>query len=182
MNSEGLRMFCLNAYQELRSIFPDLQTLCREKHGLVFTYHHRLKSEKSIKAKLDAKQSCEDVIGFRLINPWTAEIRRLAEILQTEFKKWNILVERQEVRERGRVIYLYCVYDEVPFEVQLWPSLLYYCFEYEHDRVYKPPQPLTEEQRLRAKLLREEEHMVQDQVDKYVLVPYSLNSTMTGKK
>jgi ppGpp synthetase/RelA/SpoT-type nucleotidyltranferase len=127
---------------------------------------------------LDKKESVDDVIGFRILNPWASELHRLVKILETEFEQIQIHIERTEITERNRVIHMYCEFNEIPFEIQFWPSMMYYCFEYEHSRFYKVDHP-THLQKFRAQAVRNQEHELQDLIDDNVLVPYEKNIGIT---
>lgn len=58
------------------------------------------------------------------------------------------------------------------YEIQLWPTIIYTCFEYEHDKIYKPKEPVTDKQRNNSCYVREKEHELQEYLDDNVLVPY----------
>ena len=126
---------------------------------------------------MEEKKPLDDVIGFRILNPWTPELYRLLDILPKEFEKYDIKIEKKDIRERKKVIYINCSYDEIPFELQLWPSLMYYCYEYEHDRIHRNPK-IGKPHKTFSGIVREQEHMLQNTVDGNIIIPYSFNKVI----
>lgn len=136
-------------------------------YGLTFEFHHRLKSIEGIKFKLENDMALTDIIGFRLTNPWTKNIHLIANKLKNHLQIVSTLIT-----ERDRVIYILFAETESGylFEVQLWTSVMYHCFEYEHDRIYKPMTCPTEEMLAESKLIREKEHSLQDIIDQNIII------------
>ena len=158
-------------HNKLQTIFSELVKTFNKKYGLVFTFHSRLKSEKSINTKLLKNEKVNDVIGFRILNPWVTELYRLVKLLPLEFEKFGISIKSKILSEKNRVFHLECIFQNTNFELQLWPSIMYYCFEYEHSRIYKNNE-ITEKNKQLSKELRIKQHLVQDFIDKNKLVPY----------
>ena len=155
-------------YLNLINFFEELKPKLNEECGLTFEFHHRLKSVDGIKKKLKMGKYVRDIIGIRLTNPWTHNLHLISNKIRSLL---NII--STNVTERGRVIYLYGETTSGHlFEIQLWTNLIYHCFEFEHDRVYKPHHNLTEETMKKVNYVREEQHRLQDIIDENILVPY----------
>ena len=158
-------------HNKLQIIFLKLVKIFNKKHGLVFTFHSRLKSEKSIHDKSLKTKIINDVIGFRILNPWVTELYRLVKLLPEELSEFGISIKSKILSEKNRVFHLECIFQNTIFELQLWPSTMYYCFEYEHSRIYKNNK-ITSENKQLSKELRIKQHLLQDFIDKNKLVPY----------
>lgn len=133
----------------------------------------RVKSAKSAFEKLDSRgfRALNDALGFRVIHTWTKNLYYLAEKLAQD-PKLNIY--RRMVSERGKVLYLFGKTDKgLLFEIQFWPTLMYTCFESEHDTVYKPKEPPKETVLEASQFIREEEHRLQNVIDSSVLVKFN---------
>ena len=122
---------------------------------------YRVKSRESLLANFAKNRFISsDIIGLRIIHPFTASLFLIAQMVENQF---NVLSKR--VSERGRVIHMLITFCYVVFELQFWPSVLHSCFMAEHDTVYKCKTRLTEKQLFESNLLREKEHKVQDMID-----------------
>jgi len=123
----------------------------------------RLKQRSSLMANFAKNKFLStDVIGFRIVHPFTESLFAIAAELQKRMD-----VKSKTVSERGKVIHLIVHFNPVVFELQLWPSLLHSCFCAEHDTIYKPLQALTDNQIENSRLLREKEHKAQDLLDQF---------------
>ncbi|AYV81613.1 MAG: hypothetical protein Harvfovirus45_10 [Harvfovirus sp.] len=127
----------------------------------------RIKKECSIMDKLLEVSVLDDVLGFRIIYPWTKTLQLIAALLENS-PELNIIKRRDQ--ERGKVIYLFGEKNGLIFEIQFWPSVMYTCFESEHDTIYKKPTSLTEEELALTEKLRESEHQLQDIIDANYLI------------
>ena len=157
-------------YKDIADFFDRLRPILNKELGLTFECHSRLKSVNSIvnRLQLDSDYKFNDIIGVRLTNPWTKNIHLIADYLKTKLK-----IESELVTERNRVIYLFGKTERGNiYEIQLWTNLIYHCFEFEHDRVYKPVKELSDEEKNKALIVRDEQHKVQDIIDAHTLVPY----------
>lgn len=113
-----------HSYEHLKFIFFSIQKELSDA-GLVITYQSRLKSEKSLLAKIITGKDISDVIGFRIITMWTKHLDHILNIIRTKF---NVI--RENIIEKQRIIYLYCKLDnDIVFEIQLTTFTLYSCFE-----------------------------------------------------
>lgn len=129
---------------------------------------HRLKSSESINNnvldKILSPNHISDIIGIRIIYVWTKGLHAITEKIINQ----NVFhVVRTEFREKNKVIYLHCITNQnLPLEIQMWPTIMYTCFEYEHDKLYKPVPncSYTSEQ---GKIVLEKEHQLQDIVDRF---------------
>jgi ppGpp synthetase/RelA/SpoT-type nucleotidyltranferase len=164
---------------------------------LPFEIHSRIKSRNSIYEKIHQRRcaNVDDILGFRITHPFTANLERIANAI------CSILpIRRKIIAERGRVMYLLGHYVHVasrtvvPFEIQLWTSILYTVFATEHDSVYKPKQsistslsttpdcnkdtklndvsivnPQTDVKENSSLKLRELEHAIQDAIDGFLI-------------
>ena len=138
--------------------------------GYPIEYHSRLKSVTSIEEKLKAGKELDDIIGFRITHPWTSSLHVIKDLIWDNFPELNI--HREVITEKDRVIYLFGKTEAGHiFEIQFWPSLIYYCFEYEHDLIYKGKN-VTSEMREKSQQLRIKQHELQDVIDSDILVPY----------
>lgn len=179
--AEHLREQHRVTYKDLSIWLHNFRIDLLRDHHLTIEFHGRLKSIQSIAKHLEKNESAEsieDVVGFRITNPWTKHLHTISDIICS---KLNIIKSWET--ERGRVIYLIGKSEgNVLFEIQLWTSLMYHCFEFEHDIVYKPSKPsdpsdsVTKELEKKSKQLRTDEHKLQDLIDRYVLVPYKFQS------
>ncbi|AYV83412.1 MAG: hypothetical protein Hyperionvirus6_93 [Hyperionvirus sp.] len=126
----------------------------------------RIKSETSIVNKsflcLQEPESFDDVLGFRIIYPWTKTLYDISRTLE-ETKRLNITQKR--INEYGKVLYLFGIINDVKYEIQFWPTIMYICFETEHRHIYKKVDPLTEDELVESSSLRENEHRLQDIID-----------------
>lgn len=154
-------------YKELQSIFNNVRKEFLKK-GLVFQHHHRLKSTSSLLEKTVNGKELNDIIGFRILNPWTIHLVKISTELEKVFEKeYKMVLKKKVYTENNKVIHMYFQYKwKYIFEVQFWPSLMYYGFEYEHDRVYKEKNgPLTAIEILDSTTLRRKEHQLQNLID-----------------
>jgi hypothetical protein len=128
-----------------------------------FHMHSRIKSQVSIQEKLHIRRfpNLDDRIGFRITHPFTECLFSLAQQL---IRTPKLKIERQIRTERNKVIYLLGKYNNVPFEIQLWPSLLYAIFATEHDSVYKNKN-IDAKTLIQSQHLREVQHKQQDLLD-----------------
>ncbi|QKF94622.1 nucleotidyltransferase relA/spot protein [Fadolivirus algeromassiliense] len=156
-------------YYRLKGIIKNILNDVKETYTVWF--QSRLKSEESIREKVQVrKKELDDVIGFRLIYPWTDGLYELSDILQ---KHTDLNIFEVKSFEKGKVIYLYGkTNQDDTYEIQLWPTIIYTCFEYEHDKIYKPKIPPTKLQLENSNKVREKEHILQNQIDENRLVPY----------
>ncbi len=140
------------------------------KNGYPIEYHYRLKSVNGIEEKLKANKQLDDIIGFRITHPWTKNLHQIKDLIRNNFPELNITKEM--ITEKNRVIYLFGQTKAGHlFEIQLWPSLIYTCFEYEHDLIYKGKN-ITPALQVKSESLRIKQHQLQDIIDKSILVPY----------
>lgn len=156
-------------YKRLKSIMKNI--LNNIKNDYVVWFQSRLKSEESIREKVyDRKKPLDDVIGFRFIYPWTDGLYELSSILQ-KYRELDIF--EVKFAEKGKVIYMFgkTKLNDI-YEIQLWPTIIYTCFEYEHDKIYKPKIKQTNTQLENSLKIRDQEHKLQNIIDKYPLVPY----------
>jgi len=174
--AKSLRQSHLADYEKLIKFFDELKPELNKVKGLTFDFHHRLKSINGIKdrlsnptlgkEKLSSGSRLNDIIGFRLTNPWTKNIHLIANEITSRLNIISSLVT-----EKGRVIYLFGETDQGhAYEIQLWTSMMYHCFEFEHDRVYKSKGLLSDEQKKKSALVRDHEHKLQDIIDENVIV------------
>lgn len=161
-------------YDYLKSEMEKVLLLVKDKYPALW-FQSRLKSVESLfdkvnKRKVESLDQVSDIIGFRFIYPWTMHLFEIAHIL-TQMPSLAIIDKK--ITERDKVIYLFGYGpSHMPYEVQLWPTLIYTCFEFEHDRIYKPQTQPSDLQRFQAQFVREQEHILQDYLDQHVLVPY----------
>ncbi|AYV77625.1 MAG: hypothetical protein Dasosvirus14_3 [Dasosvirus sp.] len=162
-----------NDYQRLHIAIENKLKELKDKYNVWF--QSRLKSKQSIIEKYSKDQTfsykeLKDVIGFRIVYPWTKGLHDLANIL-TDIKELKIFSKK--TIENDKVIYLFGQTSiNTIYEIQFWPTIMYTCFEFEHDKVYKPKKELTEKQIEQTFMLRKNEHSLQDYIDKNILVPY----------
>ena len=169
MEAENIRQTHKNDYKWLKRKFKTIREFLL-KQGYPITYHSRLKSVKGIEEKLKSMQVLNDIIGFRITHPWTKNLYQIKDLICTNFPELNITQE--VITEKNRVIYLFGqTAAGNNFEIQFWPSLIYYCFEYEHDLIYKGKNILPELQE-KSEQLRIKQHQLQDIIDQSILVPY----------
>ena len=138
-------------------------------------FQSRLKSVESLYEKIYVrrKNDISDIIGFRIIYPWTKSLRLIANIIKDNDK---LKIIREKITEQNKVIYLYGITDKGNmYEIQFWPTILYTCFEYEHDKIYKPANNPSDKQIENSKIVRKKEHEIQNYIDNNCLVPYSNN-------
>lgn len=105
-----------------------------------------------------------DIIGFRIVHPFTKALFEIARSLCQELP-----VLSQHVSERARVIHLVLAHDLCVFEIQLWPSVLHSCFLAEHDTIYKPAdnnQSPSQYELEKSATIRNQQHIVQNLIDK----------------
>ena len=133
----------------------------------------RVKTIDSIMHKLESKlldlEMLDDVIGFRIIYPWVVTLYDIADALEG-VKELNLFKRR--LAEQNKVIYLFGYVDgskQMMYEIQLWPTIIYHCFEKEHDDVYKG-MGVTSESIQKSLELRRDEHVLQDIVDSMKLI------------
>jgi len=133
----------------------------------------RIKSVRSIEANYagrdDLSQYVQDLIGIRVITTWTEDTHKIAKFLHSSFGS----VHHLESSERDKVMYLHTT-DSVlgaSIEIQVWPSLVYAGFAYDHDRIYKPAKTITEQEMTEAKERRQGQHAAQDAIDKLRFLP-----------
>jgi hypothetical protein len=159
----------------LRSSLADDFVFMRRKLGSILTQFDcpcemqgRLKETKSAvvkMARLLPGKEMNDWIGFRFVHPFSDNLARLVKLLCQHLAVTNL-----ELRERGKVWYVWTKspggYD---VEIQLWPTIIYTCFEYEHDRIYKPKIPgnVTKDMKNASNDIREQQHILQDIVDSH---------------
>lgn len=144
-------------------------------HKLNKTYvvwaQYRMKTMDSISDNLKNKvvKSICDIGGLRIIYPWSNDLNEIANIIQ----KQNVFnVVREERREQNKVIYLFCLTnDNFPFEIQLWPTIMYTCFEYEHDRLYKKKSN-EEYSQERGDIIRKRQTELQNIMDAFEIIKY----------
>ena len=159
-----------NDFNNIKLLLTNILDSLKDKYTIWF--QARLKTSESLYEKIYTRNYTDinDVIGFRLIYPWTISLHDIANILQG-YNELNIF--NKILTERNKVIYLYGKTESNNiFEIQLWPTIIYTCFEFEHDKIYKPKQPVTFEQLTTAQYVRDKEHELQDILDKTMLVPY----------
>ena len=106
----------------------------------------------------------------------TVNLHKIATLLENKLKFISKVDLRKMITERNRVIYLYGTYPTsefatIKYEIQFWPSVLYHCFEYEHNTIYKSLVQPDESALEKSKLLREREHQLQDLIDMQVIIP-----------
>lgn len=157
-------------YELLVQWIPNFQKYMLRDHGITLEYHHRLKSVRSIEAHFqkNSQKEFQDIIGLRITNPWTCHLHTIKKYIQEELK-----IEKYITTEKNRVIHMYGkTVNNHWFEIQLWTNLIYHCFEYEHDIIYKPLREPKSDIVEQSILLREQQHKLQDIIDQQVLVPY----------
>ena len=155
-------------YCDMILIFPNIQKQLYDI-GYTIEYHHRLKSNSSINENINNGLEIRDIIGFRITNPWTVHLHTISNFIITS-SELNII--DKIVTEKGRVIHLYGkTKNDNWFEIQLWTSLIYHCFEYEHDKIYKNNN-ITKQMQQKSNELRKKQHQLQDIIDENVLIPY----------
>lgn len=157
-------------YELLVQWIPTFQKNMLRDHGITMEYHHRLKSVRSIETHLqkNSQKEFRDIIGLRITNPWTVHLHTIKKYIQKELK-----IKEYIITEQNRVIHMYgkTIHDHW-FEIQLWTNLIYHCFEYEHNIIYKPIQKPHEDVVKKSNLLRKQQHALQDRIDEHLLVPY----------
>lgn len=156
-------------YKRLKNIIKSI--LHEIKDTYVIWFQSRLKTEESIKEKTQIrKKELNDVIGFRFIYPWTNGLYEISKILQNH-KELHIF--ETKITEEEKVIYMYgkTIFNET-YEIQLWPTIIYTCFEYEHDKIYKQKIIPTDKQIQNSIKVRKDEHTLQNLIDRCELVPY----------
>jgi len=126
-------------------------------------YQKRLKSVKSLKHKIEQKKVIKDIIGFRIIYPWTKDLDYISNMM---IKYSPLDIFDIVYKERSKVIYLYGKHKYGEYEIQLWPTIIYHCFEFEHDKIYKPKDRLISYSLEKSDQIREHEHVLQDIIDK----------------
>ena len=158
-------------YKKLKKIIKNILNEIKDTYTVWF--QSRLKSEESINEKLLVRnQQLNDIIGFRLIYPWTSDLYILADIL-CKHKELDII--ETKTSEEHKVIHMYGKTQSGDiYEIQLWPTIIYTCFEYEHDKIYKPKTTPTTKQLENSLSVRQHEHTLQNIVDVNRLVPYDL--------
>jgi hypothetical protein len=155
-----------NEYSRLKHIIENKMESIKDQY--IVWFQSRLKNKKSLIDKIEQNKEINDIIGFRIIYPWTSGLYEIASFLESidELK-----IIKKEVGERGKTIYLFGITSiGTIYEIQLWPTLLYHCFESEHNLIYKPTAKPTELQIAESEKLRNDEHMLQDIIDRNVLI------------
>lgn len=144
------------------------------KNKYVVWFQSRLKSIDSLYDKINVRgiKEIKDIIGFRIIYPWTSGLYEIADLLESVKE---LCIYSKEMRENNKVIYLYGKTNlGSTYEIQLWPTIIYTCFEYEHDKIYKPKNIITDKQKENSNNVRIKEHVVQEYLDCNELVPYDV--------
>jgi hypothetical protein len=126
----------------------------------------RIKTLESACRKMEGRniqfvQSIDDIIGFRIIYPWSTKLVEIANILEADK---TLQIFKRRVTERGKVIYLYGKYCGLTYEIQLWPTIMYHCFEEEHEVIYKGKN-ITNNVIEASLKLRDDEHRLQNIID-----------------
>ena len=156
----------------LSGIIQDILEGIKDKY--IVWFQSRLKSVDSLNDKINIRciKEIKDIIGFRIIYPWTSGLYKIADLLES-IKELRIYSKK--IRENNKVIYLYGKTDlETTYEIQLWPTIIYTCFEYEHDKIYKPKNIITDTQKENSNNVRIKEHVLQEYLDCNELVPYDV--------
>ena len=154
--------------ETIKSILDEL------KIKYVVWFQSRLKTKESLYEKkyIRNKHQINDIIGFRIIYPWTVGLYDIASVLE---KQESLHIHSKKITENQKIIYLYGKTSiDTTYEIQLWPTIIYTCFEYEHDKIYKPIDLITRKQQTNANNVRIKEHELQDIIDANVLVPYDI--------
>lgn len=144
-----------NVHQRLKQWMKRVQKDLNIQHGLIMETHDRFKDPDSIRAKIQSNKWVDDLVGFRCTSPWTSQTTRIYSHLMERLSQeaW-IQVDKPRLSHLPMVHYItgHCQTLQgtlsAPFEIQIWPTVLYHCFEYEHSRCYKrglPSQLLAEE-------------------------------------
>ena len=112
----------------------------------------------------------KDIIGFRFVHPWSDNLKILSSLLESN----NILhVVDKKFKENNKIIYLYGITDHhIYYEIQLWPSILYHCFQYEYPIIYKSLLPISDIVQTKSQKLRSQQSQLQNTIDQNCLVPY----------
>ncbi len=169
MEAEKIRQSYKADYKWMKRKFKTIREFLL-KRGYPIEYHYRLKSADSIEEKLKSHKDLDDIIGFRITHPWTVNLHQIKDLIRAHFVELNIY--KEVITENNRVIYLFgLTYTGNIFEIQFWPSLIYTCFEYEHDLIYKGKN-ITPALQVKSESLRIKQHQLQDIIDKSILVPY----------
>lgn len=139
------------------------------KNDYVIWFQSRLKKLKSINDNIANKDitifNMNDIIGFRIIYPWSKDLHTIADAFINYFNK--IFFVTKDIKENGKVIYLFCIDQSgVSFEIQLWPTIMYTCFEYEHDKLYK----CKNINYTNGQYVYEEEHKLQNIIDQHTII------------
>jgi ppGpp synthetase/RelA/SpoT-type nucleotidyltranferase len=161
-----------NDFNTVKSSLTNILNSIKDKY--IVWFQARLKSPESLYEKIYKRNyslaDINDIIAFRIIYPWTKSLHEIADILKT-YKE--LYIYKTKITEQNKVIYLYGKTESNNnFEIQLWPTLIYTCFEFEHNKIYKPKQPPTTEQLESAQYVRSKEHALQNIIDQSILVPY----------
>jgi len=159
-------------YHILNEIIQNILDELKTKY--VVWFQSRLKTKESLYEKkyIRKKHQINDIIGFRIIYPWAVGLYEIASILE---KQESLHIYSKKITENQKIIYLYGKTSiDTTYEIQLWPTILYTCFEYEHDKIYKPMNSITQKQQINANNVRIKEHELQDIIDATVLVPYDI--------
>ena len=152
--------------EQITNVLDELKT------KYVVWFQSRLKTKESLYEKkyVRDRHQINDIIGFRIIYPWTRGLHEIADILE---KKESLHISSRKTTTNEKIIYLYGKTSiNTTYEIQLWPTIIYTCFEYEHDKIYKPIETITQKQRENANYVRIKECELQDIIDAHVLVPY----------
>lgn len=162
-----------NHYDDYQRLLSIMQTFVSSiKNDYVVWFQHRLKTASSLMEKNETRQkkNIDDVIGFRIIYPWMKGLEEIANLLESHP---DLNISERRIFENGKVIYLYGHTSiGTTYEIQLWPTIIYTCFEYEHDKIYKPNSILTDLQLKNSQKVRINEHVLQSFIDEMPLVPY----------
>ena len=172
----------INAHREeyirLKKLLKKILHGIKDKYTIWF--QHRLKTRESLCEKItNRRKEANDIIGFRIIYPWSDGLYEIAKLLS---KEPGLNIESTEYWENNKIIYLYGITSlDTKYEIQLWPTIMYTCFEYEHDKVYKPHPEYTipairKNLDKKALCVRKKQLEIQNYLDANVLVPYNLNN------
>lgn len=151
-----------------------IKEVTSEAH-LPIWHQGRVKSLRSALEKVTQRgfRVVPDLLGFRLIQVWTKNLYAIAERL---CQKSQLRIYQRKVTERGKVLFLFGKGEnDLRFEIQLWPTVIYTCFESEHDTIYKPRQKPSQTMLAASAVVREEEHRLQNVLDDAVLIKGSKN-------
>lgn len=158
-------------YEQLHHILKGI--LDEHKDKYIVWFQSRLKKAESLYEKINVRKinTLNDIIGFRIIYPWSDGLYNIANILE---QSSCLNIYDKKITENNKVIYLFGKTSlETTYEIQLWPTIIYTCFEYEHDKIYKPKYNPTDVQITNSNYVRIMEHQLQDIIDQHRLVPYA---------